>query len=188
VIDKAALRARFKAQRARLAADVRARAGQRVVETVLAYPPFARASTVSLFASFRDELPTDSLVEAMRRAGQRVLLPRVDDVPGELALCEFTSLDALERDRFGIRSPDGAPFTGPIEVLFVPGLAFGLDGSRLGYGGGYYDRLVVRPELVTALRCGLGFAEQVVERLPSEAHDLRLTHIATPERVLVCSA
>lgn len=188
MIEKAALRARFKARRAALGAEYRAKAGERVVDTLLGYSPFAFASVIALFASIRDELPTDSLVKAMRRAGKHVLLPRVEEAVDELTLCEFSSMAHLDRDRFGIRSPDGPPFTGSVDLVFVPGLAFGKDGSRLGYGGGFYDRLFARPEHAAALRCGLGYAEQIVEQLPAEAHDLRLTHVATPEHVIVCSA
>jgi 5-formyltetrahydrofolate cyclo-ligase len=103
-----------------------------------------------------------------------------------MELCQFTELSRLEADRFGIPTPDGPAFDGPVDVMFVPGLAFGLDGSRLGYGAGFYDRFLAerpRPRVL----CGLGFGVQVVERAPAQPHDIRLTHIATPERIVVCA-
>ncbi len=65
-----------------------------------------------------------------------------------------------------------------LDVVVVPGLAFTRDGRRLGQGGGHYDRFLprLRPSCVTV---GVGFAEQLVDDLPTEPHDVRLDMIVT---------
>ena len=185
--DKEALRAAFKALRARIPPEVRAEAGQRLAERICSFEPFRNARAAAAFASFRDEIPTDSVVKALRARGTRVLLPRVEPRANRMVVCDFSEIGSLDRDRFGIPEPDGPVFTASLDLCFVPGLAFGLDGSRLGYGGGFYDRFLASPQCRRAWLCGLGYDAQVVQSLPMQAHDVRLTHIATPDRVVHCS-
>ena len=186
--EKAELRRTFKALRARVSPEVRAKAAEQLAGTVCVYEPFRQVAAVASFASFRDEIPTNSLVKALRSDGVRVVLPLVNGASNRMVMCDFSSLENLDRDRFGIRAPDGDRFTGTLDVVFIPGLAFGLDGSRLGYGGGFYDRFLASPQCQSALLCGLGYDFQVVESLPMEVHDVHLTHIATPDRIIRCSA
>jgi 5-formyltetrahydrofolate cyclo-ligase len=67
--------------------------------------------------------------------------------------------------------------------MLVPGVAFTGRGERLGYGGGYYDRLLMNVPL--ARRVGAGFASQVVEVLPTDAHDQRVHVVVTERETLV---
>lgn len=91
-------------------------------------------------------------------------------------------LDApRERHRFGFEQPVvAAPLVDPstVAVVLTPGLAFGPDGERLGRGGGYYDRfLLTVPE--GAARVGVTVSALVVEGLPTDSHDVPMTHLAT---------
>lgn len=88
----------------------------------------------------------------------------------------------LEADAYGIDAPRAGLPECPIEcldVFLVPGLGFGRDGSRLGRGRGYYDRVLAlaRPGVP---RIAIGFDEQIVEALPTAAHDVPVTHLLTP--------
>ncbi len=188
--SKAELRERFVRVRASIPPGDRERAEGALFPRLAAEFPAARARTVALFASFSDEVPTDRLIEGMRAEGRRLLLPRVrprDHGPREMVLCEFSALDALGVDRFGIRSPDGPEWSGEVDLVVVPGLAFGHDGSRLGYGGGFYDRLLGQGRFRRSTLCGLAFDQQVVPSLPVEAHDVLLDHVATPTQTIVCA-
>jgi 5-formyltetrahydrofolate cyclo-ligase len=64
------------------------------------------------------------------------------------------------------------------DVVVVPGLAFTASGDRLGQGGGWYDRFLsqIRSDCTTV---GVCFAEQIVEALPVEAHDVTMDHVVT---------
>ena len=84
--------------------------------------------------------------------------------------------------KFGIREP--SEFCVPIppndlDLVLVPGVAFGLDGHRLGRGKGYYDRLL---QSFSGTKVGVAFEEQIVEVVPSEANDVRMDVILTPTR------
>jgi 5-formyltetrahydrofolate cyclo-ligase len=89
-----------------------------------------------------------------------------------------------ERHRFGFEQPvAGADrWTGPIDVVLLPGLAFGRDGSRLGRGTAYFDRLLADRDI--GVRVGVAPAARVVDRLPTESHDVAVTHLATETGVV----
>lgn len=65
-----------------------------------------------------------------------------------------------------------------IDALIVPGLAFTLDGKRLGYGGGYYDKLLSKRSF-KAYTIGFCFKFQLIKDLPTETHDKKVDHIIT---------
>ena len=91
--------------------------------------------------------------------------------------------DALERGAFGIPEPDpGAPVITRPDVVLVPFLAADPRGYRVGYGKGFYDRLL--PELGDALRVAAGFDFQLVPEVPSAPFDVPVDVVVTDARVL----
>lgn len=84
-----------------------------------------------------------------------------------------------ERHPFGFQQPtaDADRWSGPIDVVLLPGLAFGRDGSRLGRGTAYFDRLLAGREI--PVRMGVAPAARVVDRVPTEPHDVAVTHLVT---------
>jgi phosphomannomutase len=98
---------------------------------------------------------------------------------GELTIHPFDS--EREAHRLGFGQPvDGSTVVDPtaVDVALVPGLAFDRNGMRLGRGGGHYDRLLpaLRPD---ALVVGVSAEALLVDQLPAEAHDVRMTHLVT---------
>ncbi|MEX1279806.1 MAG: 5-formyltetrahydrofolate cyclo-ligase [Acidimicrobiia bacterium] len=89
-----------------------------------------------------------------------------------------------ERHPFGFEQPvAGADrWTGPVDVVLLPGLAFGRDGSRLGRGTAYFDRLLAGGDI--AVRVGVAPAARIVDRVPTEPHDVAVTHLATEAGVV----
>jgi 5-formyltetrahydrofolate cyclo-ligase len=89
--------------------------------------------------------------------------------------------------RFGIPEPaPGAPqgdCPAP-DLIILPGLAFDRTGTRLGAGGGYYDRLLARPSYADIPRLGLAYAFQLVETLPREAWDLPVHAVCSEQGIL----
>ena len=184
--EKSALRRLFRALRAAVPPAHCRLAEQRLADTLLDSDLLRRASVVAGFASVRSEIPTHNLLHTLRERGLTVLLPRVLEGVTGMVMCTFGAVESLKRDRFDIPSPDGPEHRGHIDVVLVPGLAFGRDGSRLGYGGGYYDRFLATAQSRLTAICGLGYEFQIVDSLPTEAHDMRLTHVATPGGLLKC--
>lgn len=144
-------------------------------------PPPASASLVLMYLSMPTEPALEPLAERLGR--ERFAVTRTPE-SGPLTIHPATA--ELERHRYGFMQPSaGAPRLpeGRVGVALVPGLAFDRRGNRLGRGAGYYDELL--PRLAAdCLRVGVAFERDVVEALPTEPHDVVMTHLATERGVV----
>lgn len=159
---------------------------------LIAWPFYREARTVALYMALglHEEPDLAYLADRALGLGQQLLLPRVvPDKPGELTLHRVTHWDDTLTGSFAIREPDPArcPEVPAHEVDFiaVPGLGFDRAGTRLGRGGGYYDRLLarLRPD---AFRCGVFFTWQEFPSLPREPHDLPLHALCLGPEMVTC--
>lgn len=179
--EKEALRATLRARRGAVTPDEARRAGEQAAALLVAYlaahpanhsvdRPLAYAL---LYAALPGEVDTAPIDVALRARGVAVAYPRV--VGARQLMLHLAAPEGLRASRNGIREPDAAaPVLPParVDLMVVPGLAFDAAGCRLGFGGGYYDVLLSQaPE---ALRCGLCHPFQLLERVPAEAHDVRV--------------
>lgn len=186
-VEAAKHAARGRAREARCALDAEAchDYAAAAAERLIALPAFAIARLVLAYGASEEEIDPAPAVALLRRRGIAIAFPRVES-PGELGLHLVARAEDLCAGMFGIREPAAdAPRVSPaaVDAVIVPGVAFDEDCWRLGYGGGYYDRLLpmLREECA---RVGLAYDEQVVDRIPSEEHDVRLDAVVTPTRVI----
>lgn len=129
---------------------------------------YRRASSVMAFVGFKGEPETDPLFARLAVDGKRLLLPRVE--PSGIVVADGST--PWMASKFGVQEPTG-PALGVdvIDLVIVPGLAFTPAGDRLGYGQGYYDRLL---PTVAAPTVGVCFEDQLVDEMPVAAHDVRV--------------
>ena len=183
--DKAALRARLRAERERIPERARVEAAGRVEEGLFGLPELRAAGSIALFSSFGSEMPTDGMASRILSEGKTLLLPFLTADGMEMA--RVADPEELVPTRYGPREPRGPQAVDPatIDVIVVPGLAFDRRGHRLGYGGGSYDGYLARlpPD---ATRIGIGFDLQVVDRVPADETDERLHLIVTERGSLDC--
>jgi 5-formyltetrahydrofolate cyclo-ligase len=179
IVAKAALRARLLAhRRARPAAEGRA-AATAIADTLV--QALAGVGTLAAFVPDPTEPGHGLLPGALGRLGARVLLPVIPPVSRELDW----ALDSgrLAPGRFGLLEPVG-PRLGPTaigaaEVVVVPAVAVSRSGVRLGRGGGYYDRALAHARADARL-VAVVFDDELVDDLPAEPHDRRVTAVVTP--------
>ena len=165
-----------------LPADVREERGERVVERFLELPEVQNAKAVMLFSHFGSEVPTGSLIRRLHDRGVVVALPRIED--GHLVPVVYAPGDPTSTTSFGALEPlDGTALDpASIEVVAVPGVAFDRGGSRVGYGGGYYDRFLRN---LPAFTVAVAFGLQVVEEaLPAGRFDLPVQAIVTEDETI----
>lgn len=174
--QKKALRAEMIRRRDAIAAAERARIAARLTEKLAAMPQYRAARSVLATMSIGTEWSTRAFIERARADGKRVVLPRITEPPRRL---ELHAVADFERDLkpgvWDIPEPDPArcPKVAFAEVDFalVPALAIDRGGFRLGYGAGYFDRLLTgrgaRPFCVTALP-----SDFIVDAVPREPHDV----------------
>ncbi len=158
------------------------------VKNVWNLPDMKQWSTLFIYVNFRSELETLGLINRCLALGKRVAVPLVD--AASISMIPVL-IDDPERDLapgyYGIPEPDlqkslrAAPEK--IDAAFIPGTVFDIHGGRLGYGGGYYDRFLVK-DAPQAKRIGLAFEMQVVDRVPVEPHDQPLDILITEKRIV----
>ncbi|MGN0822293.1 MAG: 5-formyltetrahydrofolate cyclo-ligase [Candidatus Gallimonas sp.] len=136
--------------------------------------PYAERGSFFVYHAVRTEADTSALIARLLAAGKTVCLPRV--FGREMRAVRFRSGDALVSGAFGIAEPTGERDE-PCEVALTPLLAADLSGTRLGYGGGYYDRYFAAHP--TTARVGICFEGQVVSRIPRSAWDVPLDALIT---------
>jgi 5-formyltetrahydrofolate cyclo-ligase len=183
-INKAILRERMTALRDALPSEQRANWSHIICQRATALPEYQTARVVHCFLSIRNEVNTQPLIEHALAHGKRVVLPVFLRNSNETPCTEITSLndDEFKVTGFGLRVPRVRRWVdlSEIDLVFTPLLAFAeMEPGRfyrLGYGAGFYDRLLSR---VTAPKIGLAFAMQHVATLPVEAHDAALEDVVT---------
>lgn len=159
-------------------------------EKILSLPEFQQATVIFLFASFRSEVSTSPLIEEALRLGKKVILPAVDTANKELRLYEIKGLNELSPGYMSIPEPvvpgERERDINDVTLAVMPGAAFDSRGNRLGYGAGYYDKLLSRLKRKIPL-IALAYEEQIVDSLPSSPHDIKVNMIVTDKRVIRCA-
>ncbi len=184
---KKTLRRRMLAAREALGPDEVKAASLAVAHLVRGLERWRSASEVLAYWPARNELDPRPLVVDLWTRGARVLLPRCrPGEPGLMDLACVTGEAQLAAGAFSLMEP--APSC-PIEldarphVVLVPGLAFDGRGNRLGFGGGYYDRLLAGPAFASSLKLGLCYGFQRVESLPAGPFDQPVDAVCCEEGI-----
>ena len=142
-------------------------------------------ATIGLYRSDAGEAPSANYIKFFFERGHPITLPRVTtlDKPMEFRLHTDPYEESdLESGVWGLRQPGLKALVVTPEVLFMPLVGFTARGDRLGQGGGYYDRYLAAHPQTAAI--GMAWDVQEVPELPTELHDIRLSAIVTPTRVL----
>ena len=175
MLDKAEIRRAMRERRKALTPEERT-AASGIICAKLAALNFQ--SPVAVYLASPQEIDLSPFIRKMLTTGVKVVAPRWNGETYELAVLKGLDEVHLRKGPMGILEPAEAEIISPkeVEVWLVPGLAFTRDGKRLGYGGGWYDRLLAEAPK-NSLKLGIAHAFQVVDDLPSELHDIRLTGV-----------
>lgn len=183
--EKTAARRQAREARRALDAATRALAATAVADRLLALPQVQAAGIVLAYSATAEELDLAETIERLRAGGATIAYPRIES-PGVLSLRMVDDETELVEGRLGIREPDTEALRiepSAIDVVFAPGVAFDAVGRRLGYGGGYYDRLI--PSLsADCTVIGVAFDEQILMTVPADERDARVDLVVTPTGVL----
>ena len=183
--EKRLIRKEVISRRDALSISVRKAKDERISRRLLALPEFIKARTILFYASFRSEVDTIELLQNSIINNKTVVLPRVDVQNSSLTLYEIRTMQDLAPGCYGILEPrvneDRRVHDAGIDLMIVPGVAFDEDCNRLGYGKGYYDRLLSHKN---APAVALAYEEQILAHIPSDAHDIKMDKIITDKRIM----
>ena len=156
---------------------------------LFAHAAFVEARTLLLTMPIGSEIDTRAIVEHCRHVGKQLVLPRVVRGHPMLQLKRVSALEGLVAGVWGILEPTAEALTvEPCDLDFIlaPGLAFDRACNRLGYGGGYFDRLLA--QLTPRTHVGaLAYDCQIIESVPHAAHDLPVQFVITPSEIITRS-
>jgi len=155
-------------------------AGERMCALLVAEPAVLGSGSVALYAALPDEVSTRPLFDELIRLGRRCLFPRMLPT-GRLAFVRVEHIGDLRPARHGIAEPPPGPAEslGDADVVIVPGIAFDRAGTRLGRGGGYYDRTFSVTDSTSPRLIGASYADRIVDSLPCDSHDRAMDAIVT---------
>lgn len=183
---KLALRDQLLTARGRLSVAVLAERAHLVAEHLLGTDEVRRAATVAAYVSVGREPGTGVLLDALRAAGKRVILPLLQP-DNDLDWATYEGPESLVSAARGLLEPVTPPLgydaVATADVVVVPGLAVDGTGLRMGRGGGSYDRVLGRVPVGTFTCVVLNDAE-VLDAVPAAPHDRRVTAAVTEERLL----
>ncbi len=181
---KKILRSSLLEQRGRCSLDTAVEASANIMENIRSLPDWKNAKAALLYWPIRGEVDVRPLAAELWQRGDRVLLPRCrTDAAGEMDLACAAGISDLVSGPYSIMEPDSR--TCPTDqdtrptIALVPGVGFDPDGNRLGFGGGYYDRVLAQERMSDALIVGVAYDFQVVERVPVEEWDRPMHAICT---------
>jgi 5-formyltetrahydrofolate cyclo-ligase len=181
------IRYRMRQVRKAIPAASRAERSARIHNALFARPEWNQARTVLLFASMRTEVDTAPIERRARSEGKIVAAPRMNE--------EMTDLDPrvwddgvapYEQGRLAPEPPPDATRIDltTIDLVVVPALALSPEGARIGYGKGFYDRLLAT--IPRARRIAVAFDFQLIAEVPETTGDERVHVIVTDQRVIDC--
>jgi len=142
---------------------------------------FHNCELILFYASFDGEVDTFEMIKQAKSLGKKIGLPSIDKQDNKFIPRYIHRLEEdLQEGKYGISEPkpheENIIDYKNIDMVIVPGVAFDKENNRLGRGAGYYDHFL--KELSADIpKVGLAFDFQVVDSLPYEEHDVRLTHV-----------
>ncbi|GGA32216.1 5-formyltetrahydrofolate cyclo-ligase [Okeania sp. KiyG1] len=153
------------------------------------YSLFQKAQTVLAYFSFRQEVDL-SLLFTNNRENSTVSnkiwgLPRC--VKKDLFWHIWQPESSLQKGKYGILEPESnAPLlhSSEVDLILIPAVACDLNGYRLGYGGGFYDRMLSSEEWASKPTIGIVFEFAYLQQLPIDPWDRPLTAVCTENGVI----
>ncbi|GAB4431737.1 MAG: 5-formyltetrahydrofolate cyclo-ligase [bacterium] len=145
------------------------------------------AKNIFIFINFRSEVDTRPIIEFLLSKNKNVIVPYTDIENKRLRLFYLNNFSELKSGSFGILEPDPKiakeAALEDVDLVIMPGSVFDLKGGRIGYGGGFYDRLLpsLRPDVKTI---AIAFELQIVDEVPMGYYDRRVNLIVTEDRII----
>jgi 5-formyltetrahydrofolate cyclo-ligase len=172
---KALVRKLIKERKQQLSKDEQICLSERIVQHIEQCEAFRTAHSVLCYWPLADEVQIGPLIEKYWQTKQ-FYLPVVRGDEMEIRL--FLGRDHMQTGAFGIMEPVGEAYAGEVDLVVVPGVAFDLQGHRLGRGRGYYDRFLPSTR---ASKIGVAFRLQIVDAVPADEWDVVMDEVITEE-------
>lgn len=142
---------------------------EKIMKNLLESRYFQEAQIIMSYMSFKNEIDTHKINEAILKAGKKLLLPRTIGKK-EMEAVEYGK--GFQKGAMGIEEPIGDRYNGRIDLIVVPGIVFDEAGNRIGFGRGYYDRFL--ENYLDSVKVSIVYDFQLVEKIEAEKHDKKV--------------
>ena len=149
---------------------------------------YKEAKNIFIYMSFNSEVDTIQIIEQSFKLGKKIFIPYILKDKEIMHAIEIEAFNNLKRNCYGILEPvfDKSKINDDnIDLVIVPGIVFDKKGNRIGYGGGYYDRFLLKNKNLHII--GLSFEIQIVENILNKKHDIPMNKIITEKRIIETS-
>lgn len=190
-MNKKDWREKISSMKAKLSEKMREEESRGIHKRLFALPMWTESTHITMYHSVDKEVDTLELIKKGWEDGKKIYLPKCDSSKKKLNFYRIDSFDQLEVVYYGIPEPKPNECQelniAELDVMIVPGLVFDLQGYRVGYGGGYYDRFLGSlSRKISTL--SLAFPFQVSkEELPREGYDIPVDFLVTSEQGISCA-
>lgn len=148
---------------------------------------YKNSTNIMVYMDFKNEVNTKTFIEEALSEGKKIIIPYTDMEKVEIIPVEIKDFDDLVMCKFGYLEPKKEKINNPfdvklIDLVVVPGVVFDKKKNRVGFGKGYYDRLLINRK-TSAKAIAIAYEFQVLEEVPAEEHDIKMDMIITEKNV-----
>ena len=142
-----------------------------------------KISSISIYYPIKSEISPLKIIEICRNLSIQICLPVINKNTNELIFSKFDDKKCLKKNKYGIMEPTKLNQITP-DIIFVPMLGFDKNLNRLGYGKGYYDKVISKLRKTKKIFViGLAYDNQMVRKIPIENHDEKMDFILTDKKI-----
>jgi 5-formyltetrahydrofolate cyclo-ligase len=157
-------------------------------QLLLNEPSIVEGNTIAITIANKPEVDTKEIIESLWSKDIRVVVPKCDPKKRSMNFYAIHNFQQLETVYMDLQEPipeiTELVAAEEIDCIIVPGIVFDINGYRIGYGGGYYDRYLKDFE---GSLISLAFDTQIVDSIPFESHDLPVDIIITETKRIDCA-
>lgn len=181
------LRLKYKDMRKNMPHSIKQQYDQQIFNNLLKLQNFHQSDTILTYMSTEIEIDTYRIIEYSLNNKKKVALPKCTN--NNMNFYYYNKTKSLKKSKYGIWEPNGIEKDLAVlsekTICIVPGLSFDLNGYRLGYGGGYYDRFLYKND--SLITVGLCYQNNVVDKLIINQYDIPVNYIITENSLEVCN-
>lgn len=178
--EKNAIRLNIKKLKTELSNSEKQQLAIKLFQKIELTPEFQKASTIFIYWSLPDEIPTQDFIYKWSEK-KSILLPVI--IGDIMFPVKFDANESMQKGMLGIMEPESKEvFSGTIDLIIIPGIAFDKQKNRLGRGKGFYDKYLETGVRVTKI--GVCFDFQLLTSLPVDKHDIKMDKIFTPTTII----
>lgn len=158
---------------------------EKAVEQFLKSEIYKNSKTIMLYVAIGNETDTAKLISSAMAEGKKTVFP-VTDAESGIITPYFARTDTVfKKGAFSVEEPQQTRIAdiSTIDTVVVPGIAFDRKGARIGFGKGCYDMFLQNS---SAVKVGLCYEFQLLEKNFSESHDIKMDYIVTENELLKC--